>query len=74
MDALVIPDLLKTDPSSVPFSGRVKVLKELIEHHLEEEEKEMFPKATKLLGKVRLEELGLQMEERRRQLKQSKAA
>jgi iron-sulfur cluster repair protein YtfE (RIC family) len=74
VDALVIPDLLKTDPGSVPFSGRVKVLKELIEHHLEEEEKEMFPKAAKLLGKVRLEELGQQMEERRRQLKQSQAA
>ncbi|MCY1521163.1 hypothetical protein D9M68_559640 [compost metagenome] len=74
VDALVIPDLLKTDPGSVPFSGRVKVLKELVEHHLDEEEREMFPTAAKLLGKLKLEELGQQMEERRRVLKRPRAA
>jgi hemerythrin-like domain-containing protein len=71
VDSLVLPDLVKTDPSSIPFTGRAKVLKELLEHHIEEEEKEMFPKARKLLGAQRLEELGKLMEERRRSLKQS---
>ena len=62
VDALVLPDLKKTDPSSTEFSGRVKVVKELLEHHIEEEETEMFPQAKKLLGKALLEELGAEME------------
>jgi hemerythrin-like domain-containing protein len=40
----------------------VKVVKELLEHHIEEEEKEMFPQAKKLLGKTTLDELGAEME------------
>jgi hemerythrin-like domain-containing protein len=71
VDSLVLPDLVKTDPSSIPFTGRAKVLKELLEHHIEEEEKEMFPKAAKLLGEQKLEELGKLMEARKRSLKQS---
>jgi iron-sulfur cluster repair protein YtfE (RIC family) len=35
---LVLPDLLKTDVGSDQFSGRAKVLKELVEHHADEEE------------------------------------
>lgn len=62
VDSLVLPDLKETDPGTVEFSGRVKVVKELLEHHIEEEEKEMFPAARKLLGKAKLEELGAQME------------
>jgi hemerythrin superfamily protein len=65
---LVLPDLLKTDPSSEKFSGRAKVLKELVEHHAGEEEKEMFPRARKLLSKAELNELGVRLEERKRQL------
>ncbi|MCW8277395.1 hemerythrin domain-containing protein [Pseudomonas sp. PCH199] len=62
VDSLVLPDLKVTDPASVEFSGRAKVVKELLEHHIEEEETEMFPQAQKLLGKAELEELGKQME------------
>ncbi|HEF4760179.1 TPA: hemerythrin domain-containing protein [Pseudomonas putida] len=62
VDSLVMPDLKATDPASVEFSGRAKVVKELLEHHIQEEETEMFPQARKLLGKAKLEELGKQME------------
>ena len=55
---LVLPDLEATDPSSERFSGRAKVLKELIEHHADEEEKEMFPRARKLLSTAELNRLG----------------
>jgi hemerythrin-like domain-containing protein len=65
---LVLPDLLNTDPSSEKFSGRAKVLKELVEHHADEEEKEMFPRAKKLLGRPELMDLGARMDERKRQL------
>ncbi|WP_285415940.1 hemerythrin domain-containing protein [Pseudomonas sp. efr-133-TYG-5] len=62
VDSLVLPDLKLTDPGTPEFAGRVKVVKELLEHHIEEEETEMFPQAKKLLGKARLDELGEQME------------
>ena len=65
---LVLPDLLDTDPASEKFSGRAKVLKELVEHHADEEEKEMFPRAKKLLSKDELAELGEQMEARKEEL------
>ena len=62
VDSLVLPDLKTTDPATPEFTGRVKVVKELLEHHIEEEESEMFPKAKELLGDAKLEELGEQME------------
>ena len=43
------------------FAFKCKVLQELLEHHIEEEEKEFFPKAKKALGDERLEELGQKM-------------
>ncbi|MBE7374391.1 hemerythrin domain-containing protein [Pseudomonas lopnurensis] len=69
VDSLVLPDLKATDPGSVQFSGRAKVCKELLEHHIEEEESEMFPQARELLGDQRLQEMGAQMAELRTRLK-----
>ena len=74
VDALVLPDLKVTDPTQPEFAGRVKVVKELLEHHIEEEETEMFPQAKKLLGKAKLDELGQQMMELKASLKKSKTA
>ncbi|GAA6130940.1 hemerythrin domain-containing protein [Halopseudomonas sabulinigri] len=72
VEELVLPDLFKTDPGSINFSGRMKVLKELLEHHIEEEEEEMFKDAAKLMSKDQLLELGKKMEEKQRQLKAAK--
>ncbi|EJN21337.1 regulator of cell morphogenesis and NO signaling [Pseudomonas sp. GM78] len=69
VDSLVLPDLKVTDPSTPEFAGRVKVVKELLEHHIEEEETEMFPQAKKLLGKAVLDELGEKMETLKARLK-----
>ncbi|MGV8890258.1 MAG: hypothetical protein ACOH2P_19950, partial [Pseudomonas sp.] len=74
VDSLVLPDLKVTDPSTPEFAGRVKVVKELLEHHIEEEETEMFPQAKKLLGKATLEELGAQMESLKAQYKKEMSA
>jgi hemerythrin-like domain-containing protein len=65
---LVLPDLEKTDVASDKFSGRAKVLKELVEHHAGEEEKEMFPRARELLSAEELKELGARMEQRKMEL------
>ena len=69
---LVLPDLLKTDPSGEQFSGRAKVLKELVEHHADEEEKEMFPRAKKILSKDELMTLGQLMQSRKQVLLRSR--
>ncbi|WP_397454038.1 hemerythrin domain-containing protein [Pseudomonas sp. NA-150] len=71
VDSLVLPDLKVTDPGTPEFAGRVKVVKELLEHHIEEEETEMFPQCKKLLGKEKLDELGKQMEALKAQMKKS---
>ncbi len=65
---LVLPGLLQTDPSSEQFSGRAKVLKELVEHHVEEEEQQMFKQARSLLDKETLRELGERMTQRKQEV------
>lgn len=51
------------------FSFKCQVLSEIVEHHVEEEEKEFFPKVQKALGKQKLLELGAQMKARFAQAK-----
>lgn len=65
---LVMPELKRTNPSSEQFGAKAKVLKELIEHHADEEEKEMFPKARKVLKAEELRELGAEMDRRKKEL------
>src|SRR5262249_38699693 len=40
------------------FDAKMKVLQENVEHHIEEEEQEMFPRSERELGDERLQELG----------------
>lgn len=54
------------------WTAKFTVLKEQIEHHVEEEEGEMFPKARKVLGEEKAETLGASMEAAKE--KQLKAA
>jgi hemerythrin-like domain-containing protein len=68
---IVIPDLKMTDAESDAFAGKAKVLKELIEHHAEEEEKEMFPRARTLLGAETLATLGDRLRARKRELQRA---
>ena len=57
---LVLDDLPSVDPEDERFEAKMTVLSELIEHHVEEEEKEMF-KLAERLGRDELEDLGEQM-------------
>lgn len=59
---LVLAELPEVDPEDERFEAKITVLSELIEHHVEEEEEEMFKVAEKL-GAERLAELGTEMEE-----------
>ncbi|MGE3500011.1 MAG: hemerythrin domain-containing protein [Candidatus Binatia bacterium] len=55
---LVLDELPDVDPRDERFEAKMTVLEELIEHHVEEEEKEMFKTAEKQLGSEELERLG----------------
>ena len=68
VEALVLPDLKNTKPDSNEFSGRAKVLKELVEHHAKEEEQNMFPQAKKCFSEAELKELGEKIEQRKKEL------
>ena len=57
---LVLAELPQVDPEDERFEAKMTVLKELIEHHVEEEEDEMF-KMAKKLAKEELEALGERM-------------
>lgn len=59
---LVLAELPTVDPEDERFAAKMTVLSELVEHHVEEEEGELFPMAEKKLGKDRLQMLGEQMQ------------
>jgi iron-sulfur cluster repair protein YtfE (RIC family) len=60
---LVMAELPSVDPVADTFEAKMTVLKELIEHHVKEEE-EMFPMAEKKLGLERSKALAEQMSSR----------
>jgi iron-sulfur cluster repair protein YtfE (RIC family) len=57
---LVLAELPGVDPEDERFDAKMTVLSELIEHHVEEEEDEMF-KTAKKLGTAELNALGDRM-------------
>lgn len=68
----LIAQISEMDPGDDLYDAKVKVLSEQIEHHVEEEESEMFPKVRK--AKVDLVALGEQMAARKEQLMASAAS
>jgi hemerythrin superfamily protein len=57
---LELADLPNVDPEDERFEAKMTVLSELVEHHADEEEEEMF-KLAKKIGDDELEELGERM-------------
>jgi hemerythrin superfamily protein len=68
----LLSELDKMDKSEEQWTARFTVLKENVEHHVEEEEDEMFPKARKVLSEEQAEILGTRMEDAKK--KELKAA
>jgi hemerythrin superfamily protein len=62
----LIAQIMEMEATEELFDAKVKVLSEMIEHHVEEEEKEMFPKARE--AGLDMEALGQQIAERKAQI------
>ena len=61
---MVLPALKAANPKSHEFQAKAKVLKDLLEHHIREEEGEMFTQARGLFEEEQLRQLGDLMQER----------
>jgi hemerythrin-like domain-containing protein len=63
---VVLPEVRQAQHEPDVFAARAKVLKELVTHHIEEEQDDMFPRARRLLPRETLQAIGAQMAEQRR--------
>jgi hemerythrin-like domain-containing protein len=59
---LVLPEVRDARHEAEVFAARAKVLKELVEHHIEEEHDDLFPRARRLLSSAELHALGTQLQ------------
>jgi hemerythrin-like domain-containing protein len=64
----VLFQMHEVDPSSEHFAAKARVFKDLVEHHTEMEENEMFDVVRKRIPQARLMELGRELQDRKRQL------
>lgn len=65
---LILAELHQLARNDEQWGAKFKVLKESIEHHLEEEENKMFPTARTLLSREELSALGVQMKKLKAEL------
>ena len=62
---LVMGEIETTEPSDETWMAKFKVLKENLEHHIEEEEGEMFKQAQQVFDDEELKALGQRMQDRK---------
>ncbi len=65
---MILPEVRDADPATPVFDARAKVLRETVEHHVDEEENDMFPTARELMSEDQLQELGNQLGTRKDEL------
>jgi hypothetical protein len=68
----ILEELGETSVEDERWGAKFSVMKENIEHHIEEEEDEMFKKARDVFSKDELEDLGDRMEARKKELEAAK--
>ena len=72
---MILKELDEVPVDTEQWTAKLKVLQENVEHHVEEEEGEMFQKARQVLTEEQINRLGAQMEEeKKRLLQQTKSA
>lgn len=62
---LLMGELEEMDVADETWGAKAVVMKENIEHHIEEEEGEMFPQARQVFDRGELEDLGARMADRK---------
>ena len=70
----LLGELEKMPKDDESWGAKLKVLQENVEHHVEEEEGEMFKKARKVLSEEQIENLGTRMEAAKQEQKKALAA
>jgi hemerythrin-like domain-containing protein len=65
---MVMQEIEATAPSDETWMAKFTVVQENLEHHIEEEEGEMFKQARQVFDEEELEALGQRMQERKEQL------
>jgi hemerythrin superfamily protein len=63
---VIVAEMESVDVTDEVWTAKFSVMKENLEHHIEEEEGEMFPQAEQLLTSEELEALGERIERRRK--------
>ena len=64
----IMAELEATPVDDETWGAKLTVMKENLEHHIEEEETDMFPKARKVMDEAELDELGERMAARKEEL------
>ena len=67
----VMGEMLDLSVSDETWTAKFAVMKENLEHHIEEEEDDMFKKARQVMDQAELKELGERMSARKAELQQS---
>ena len=70
---MVMAEIEGVEPSDETWMAKFTVMKENLEHHIEEEEGEMFPQAEQVFDDSELDELGDRMHARKEELKAQSA-
>jgi len=66
----VLADLLDLDAGDETFDAKLKVLKEEVEHHVGEEESDLFPKVRAVIDEDQLEAIGQEMSDEQVELEE----
>jgi len=70
----LLEEMEMMEVTSEVWTAKLKVLMESIEHHVKEEEQEMFKDAREVLSKEQIEEIGNRLAERKNQLAKAAGA
>lgn len=66
----ILKEIRELDAADEKCMAKLKVLKENVMHHVQEEEQELFPKAKQIMDSQWAEQMGQQYEKQEQQIKQ----